>query len=182
MIDDIRHSVWPLCPASQIQDQWLNDRVWDMILTCWSEKPEQRCELAVMHYIFSMPNLPDALVEFPPVGHKNLILLAEELLYTFLALPLDPPQRTTLRMVQGYISNIISRDGASRTTSSAKVAEFTKMCLKVSLPCSISCQALKPMVVRQHQSYHPLYDLPHFACGSDFIPMPSSLTCKSSQI
>jgi hypothetical protein len=86
MIDNIKHGTRPPRPESRTQDQ-VNDRVWDMISTCWCETPEQRCELSVVHHVLSTPSPPDALVEFPPVGRENLIRLAEELLYTFLVLP-----------------------------------------------------------------------------------------------
>ena len=89
-----------------------------MITTCWSEKPEQRCELSVVHRVFSNPSPWDALVEFPPAGRKNLIRLAEELLYTFLVLPLDPGALATLRTAQKYIYDAISRDGTSPTSLS----------------------------------------------------------------
>ena len=88
-----------------------------------------------MYHVFSTPSPPDALVEFPPVGRENLIRLAEELLYTFLVLPLDPHQRATLKAVQEYISNVVSRDGDSPTIlSSAEVAVFTETRREVFLP------------------------------------------------
>jgi hypothetical protein len=182
VINDIRHGIRPPRPASRTQDQWLKDGIWDMILTCWSKKPEQRCELAVVHHAFSTPSLPDALVEFLPAGRNNLIRLTKELLYTFLVLPLDPPQRATLRKVQEYISDVISRDGAAPTIlSSAEVTAFTETRREVSLPRYISVWSLKPMMDRQRRSYYPPYDLPRFACGSGFIPTPSSSTHRSSR-
>ena len=86
-----------------------------------------------MYYAFSTPAPQDLLVEFPPVGRKNLLRLAEELLYTFLALPLDPHQRVTLGLVQKYISDVISRGGSSLTIPpSAKAVAvmgiFRKVC------------------------------------------------------
>jgi hypothetical protein len=127
MINNIRRGIPPSRPTNPSQNQRLQDRVWDMITTSWNGKPTYRCELSVMHHILSAPSLPDALVEFPPVGRKNLIQLAEELLYTFLVLPLDPHQRVTLRTVHEYISNVISRDEASPTVlSSAEVAAVTE--------------------------------------------------------
>ena len=136
-----------------------------------------------MHHVFSTPSPPDALAEFPPVGRKNLIRLAEELLYTFLVLPLDPHQRATLKAVQEYISNVVSRDGGSPTIlSSAEVAVFTETRREVFLPrWVISSQSLKPVVVRQRRSYRPPYVPPRFAYGSGFIPMPFSLARKSSR-
>jgi hypothetical protein len=104
-------------------------------MTCWSNKPQQRCELSVLHHIFSMTG-PYTLVKCPPVGHKNLIQLAEELLYTFLVLPLDPGDRGTLRTMQEYISNVVSRDGTSPTSlPSVKVAMLAETFHKVSFPC-----------------------------------------------
>jgi hypothetical protein len=87
-----------------------------------------------------MPSHQDLLVEFPPVGRKNLILLVKELPYTFLILPLDPRTRATLRTVQEYISNVISRDAASPTIlPSAEAAALAERFCEVSFPrrCSI---------------------------------------------
>ena len=98
----------PPRPTNRSQNQWLQDRVWDVITVCWNNKPQWRCGLSVVYYAFSTPSPQDLLVEFPPVGRKNLIRLAEELLYTFLVLPLDPNQRNTLGTVQKYISGVIS--------------------------------------------------------------------------
>jgi hypothetical protein len=54
------HDERPSRPTDPSQNQWLQDPVWDMIVTCWSAKPEQRCELSVMHRIFSTSSLRDA--------------------------------------------------------------------------------------------------------------------------
>jgi hypothetical protein len=50
-----RRSKRPSRPTDPSQNQWLQDPVWDTIVTCWSNKPEQRYELSVMHNTFSMP-------------------------------------------------------------------------------------------------------------------------------
>jgi hypothetical protein len=135
MIDDIRRGERPPRPTDPSQNRWLQDPVWDMIATCWSDGPQQRCELPIMHHVFSMPSYQDPLVELPLVGRKNLILLAEELLYTFLILPLDPHKRDTLRTAQEYISNVISRDGASTISPSAGAAGLAEKFREVSFPC-----------------------------------------------
>jgi hypothetical protein len=31
-----------------------------MITTCWSDKPEERCELSVVHHVFLMTSLQNA--------------------------------------------------------------------------------------------------------------------------
>jgi hypothetical protein len=88
-----------------------------------------------MHHIFSTPSCQNLLAEFPPVGRKNLIRLAEELLSTFLALPLELGARATLRTIHEYIYNVISRDGASPTIlSSVEAAALTERLNKVSFP------------------------------------------------
>ena len=123
VIANIRRSERPSRPTDPSQSQWLQDRIWDTITTCWSNKPEKRCKLPAVHHLFSKPSPKDPLVEFPPTSH-NLGRLVEELLYTFLILPLDPHERTTLIMVQHYISNLIREDGTSRTRSfSTEVVE-----------------------------------------------------------
>jgi hypothetical protein len=123
MINDIKRGKRPSRPTNPNKNQWLQDPIWDTITTCWSDKPEQRCGLSVLYHIFLTPIPQDALVECPPVGHKNLVRLAEELLYTFLILPLDPGDLATLRIAQEYISNVISRDGASSPSLSLAEAE-----------------------------------------------------------
>jgi hypothetical protein len=122
--------------ANPSQNQWLQDSVWDTINTCWSHEPQQRCELSVAHYVFSMPCPQDALAEIPPVGRENLVRLAEELLCTFLVLPLDPGGLDVLRKVQEYISDVVSRDEPSQTSlSSAQVATLTRSFHKVYFRC-----------------------------------------------
>ena len=99
LITHIRCGKRPSRPTDPSQNRWLQDRVWDTITTCWSNEPQQRCELSVVHHIFSTPGPQDALAEFPPVGRENLIRLAEELLYMFLVLPIDPGERAILRTI-----------------------------------------------------------------------------------
>ena len=181
-VNDIAAGNRPPRPTDPSKKRWLNDRIWDVITTCWDDRPQWRCELSVVYYAFSTPNRLDAQDEFPPVNHKNLLRLEEELLHVFLVLPLGPHQRTTLREVHEYISNVISKDSASPTiSSSAKAAAFIKTRREVSLPRYISPQSLKHVAVRQLRSYRPPYGLLRYTYGSDFIPTPSSLTCKSSQ-
>ena len=183
-VNDITDGKRPARPTDPSQKRWLNDRIWDVITTSWNGKPQFRCELAVVDYAFSTPNRRDTLVEFPPVNHKNLLQLVEELLYTFLVLPLGPRQRATLREAHEYISNVISKDRASPAIlSSAKATAFIRTRQEVFLPRFISSRSLKHVVVRQLQSYYrPPYYILRFAYGSDFTPTPSSLTRKSSRI
>lgn len=42
----------PSRPRNPSQSQWLSDRVWDVITTGWSDKPERRCELSVFYHVF----------------------------------------------------------------------------------------------------------------------------------
>jgi hypothetical protein len=142
VVNEIRRGNRPLRPTDPSPNRWLQDRVWDMITTCWSEEREKRCELPVIHHVFSTPSPQDPLLELPPVGRENLIRLAEELLYMFLVLPLDPGQRAVLRTVQEYISDVISGDGPSPTTFSsadatALVETFHTVCFPLSF-CSVS--------------------------------------------
>ena len=127
VIDDVSHIRRPPRPSGPSQNEWLQDRIWDVIKICWDEKPDRRCELFVMHYVFSMPSSQDLLVGFPPAGHKNLIRPAEELLYSFLIHPLHPGLRATLRTVQEYISNVMLRGGPSpQILSSVDAVALTK--------------------------------------------------------
>jgi hypothetical protein len=181
-VNDIADSKRPPRPTDSSQKRWLNDRIWDVITTCWDGRPQWRCELSVVHHAFSTPNRYGVLAEFPPVNRENLLQLAEELLHVFLVLPLGPHQRATLRKVQEYISNVISKDGASPSIlSSAKAAAFIKTRQEVFLPCYISPQFLKHVVVRRIRSYCPPCHVLRFVYGSEFIPTPSSSTCKYSQ-
>ena len=84
-----------------------------------------------MYHIFSTPSPQDLLVEFPPVGRKNLVLLAEELWYIFLILPLDTDQLSTLRPMLEYIYNAVSRNGTSQTISSSAEAALAESFCKV---------------------------------------------------
>ena len=134
-ITNIRLGRRPFRPLDPSQNRWLQDRVWNVIVTCWSDKPEQRCGLSIVYHIFSTPNCQDALVEFPPVGHKNLIRLAEELSYTFSILPLNPGERATLRTMQEHISKVISGGGTSPTSvSSVEAAALAGTLRRVLFP------------------------------------------------
>jgi hypothetical protein len=106
-----------------------------VIKTCWSDKPEQRYTLSVMRHIFLTPSRWDALVDFPPVGRKNLIQLSKELLYTFPVPPLEADKLATLRITQKYIYNVVSSGGTTSTgLSSAEVAASAEAFHKVSFP------------------------------------------------
>ena len=145
LIAHIKHGWRPSRPTDPRRNQWLQDRVWDTITTCWSNKPYHRCGLSVVHHIFSTPSPPDLLVEFPPVGRKNLTRLAEELLYTLLVLPLDPGRRSRLRIAQECIYNVVSRDETSpMSLSSVEVAALAEIFKKVFFSPSNFPQSLKP--------------------------------------
>ena len=47
-------------PTDLGENQWLQDRVWDTIETCWSNKPEQRYTLSVVYSVFSNYGQPEA--------------------------------------------------------------------------------------------------------------------------
>jgi hypothetical protein len=182
MVNDIIHGKRPPRPTDPTQNRWLQDHVWGMITTCWSKKPEQRCELSVVYRVFSTPSPKDLLAEFPLVGRENCIRLTEELLYMFLVLPLDPSQRTTLRRVQQYVSDVMSRDRTSpRTLSSAGATALTETFHTVSFSRSIFPRSLKLLMARPYGAYRTPYHVPRFAYGLEFIPTLSSLTCGSSQ-
>ena len=46
----------PARPGNQSQNQWLQDRIWDVITTGWNHKPKRRCALSIMHHIFLHPS------------------------------------------------------------------------------------------------------------------------------
>jgi len=52
MVTEIRAGKRPSRPIDPGQSQWLQRRVWGVITTGWSHKPEKRCELSVMHNAF----------------------------------------------------------------------------------------------------------------------------------
>ena len=53
MIANIRLGKRPPRPTDPSQNRWLQDRVWNTITTCWSDKPKQRYELSIMYREFS---------------------------------------------------------------------------------------------------------------------------------
>ena len=127
MIKNIRRGERPSRPTDPSQNQWLQPNIWDLIRICWSGKPQHRCELSVMHHVFSTPDPRGLLLEFPQVGRKNLVRL-EELLGTFQIPSQDPCELDTLRRVQEYLSNVISRDGTSpKDLPSAEAAALVEI-------------------------------------------------------
>jgi hypothetical protein len=50
---DIRRGKRPSRRWGPGRNRQLHNAVWDTIKTCWSDKPEQRCELSVVYKIFS---------------------------------------------------------------------------------------------------------------------------------
>jgi hypothetical protein len=182
IINDIRRGERPLRPTDPSRNRWLQDHIWDTTTTCWSGEPQWRCEPSVVYHVFSTPVCQDTLVESFPVGRKDLVRLTEEFLRTFLILPLDPGELVTLTKVQKYISDAISRDEASsEILPSAEAAALAKRFHEVSFPRYVFPQSLRSLVVRSYWAYRLHYGLPHFTCGSDFIPMHSSSNRKSSR-
>ena len=53
VIADIRLGKRPPRPTDPSRNRWLQDHVWDMIETCWSNEPGQRSELFALHHVFS---------------------------------------------------------------------------------------------------------------------------------
>jgi hypothetical protein len=49
---DARRGERPPRPTDPSRNQWLQDPVWDAITTCWSNEPEERCELDVVYDVF----------------------------------------------------------------------------------------------------------------------------------
>ena len=73
---DIKLGARPLRPTDPSQNRWLQDRVWNVITTCWDHDPGRRCELSVVCQVFSTPSIvvesvhperPDGR-EGPPLG------------------------------------------------------------------------------------------------------------------
>jgi hypothetical protein len=124
----------PPRPTNTRQNLWLQDQIWDMITTCWSDEPRRRCELSVMHHVFSTPSCENLLVQYPPAGRENLIRLAEELPYTFLISPLDPDELTILKTMQEYVSNTISMGGTPPPSSSSAAAALAERFRQVPFP------------------------------------------------
>ena len=52
MITRIRDGRRPSRPTDPSRNQWLQDRVWDTITTCWSGKPERRYQLSIVYRVF----------------------------------------------------------------------------------------------------------------------------------
>ena len=52
IVEHIKRGVRPPRPADQRRNRWLQDPVWDVITTGWSETPEERCETSVVHRVF----------------------------------------------------------------------------------------------------------------------------------
>ena len=70
IIDDIRSGVRPIRPVDSSKNRWLWDPVWDVITNGWSAKPERRCELSVVHHVFSMSSQQED--QDPKPGDLNI--------------------------------------------------------------------------------------------------------------
>jgi hypothetical protein len=53
VVADIRLGKRPPRPTDPARNEWLHNHVWDVITTCWSDKPEQRSGLSALHHTFS---------------------------------------------------------------------------------------------------------------------------------
>jgi hypothetical protein len=74
MIADIGRGERPFRPTDPSQNKWLQDHVWDMITTCWSDKPRQRYKLSVVYRVFSGYSLQDALGNLNTHNDRNLMI------------------------------------------------------------------------------------------------------------
>ena len=52
VVADIRLGKRPPRPTDPTRNEWLHNHVWDVITTCWSDKPEQRSGLSALHHTF----------------------------------------------------------------------------------------------------------------------------------
>jgi hypothetical protein len=52
VVVDIISGKRPSHPWNRSRNQWLHGPVWDIIMACWSGKPELRPELPVVHDVF----------------------------------------------------------------------------------------------------------------------------------
>jgi hypothetical protein len=53
MAYNITYGKRPSRPTDPSQNKWLQDPVWDAIMTCWSDTPKQRYELSIVYHVFS---------------------------------------------------------------------------------------------------------------------------------
>jgi hypothetical protein len=60
VIDNIRFGKPPPRPTDPSQNLWLQDPIWDTIVTCWTNKPERRCKLSVVYHVFLASSPQDA--------------------------------------------------------------------------------------------------------------------------
>jgi len=57
VVSRIQSGERPLRPRNRDANQWLRDRVWDMVVTCWSQDPtERRWEVRAVRKLFSSGN------------------------------------------------------------------------------------------------------------------------------
>jgi hypothetical protein len=70
LITRIKSGQRPSRPTDSSSNQWLQDRIWDAITTCWSDKPEDRRELSTVYHVFSTPNRRNANLDKP--GNLNV--------------------------------------------------------------------------------------------------------------
>ena len=70
LITHIKHGRRPSRPTDPSRNQWLQDPVWDTLTTCWNDKPEKRCELSIVHHVFSTSGLLNTKPDKP--GNLNV--------------------------------------------------------------------------------------------------------------
>jgi len=73
IITYIRASKRPSRPIHPLwnRNQRLQRPVWDVISTGWSHKPEERCELSVMHHVFLVTSQQEQEVQDAKLGGSN---------------------------------------------------------------------------------------------------------------
>jgi hypothetical protein len=81
VITDVQLGKRPPRPTDPSRNRWLQDRVWGMITTCWSHKPEQRYKLPTVYHIFSghdwQEDQPDVKRGNLNTHHDGELMIAE---------------------------------------------------------------------------------------------------------
>jgi hypothetical protein len=101
---DISLGERPSRPLDISQNQWLSDPIWDTITTCWSDKPEQRYELIVVHQVFSRSSRQGIKRGDLSIQHDRNSTIAER----------------SQALKQGYSSVEISSHGSPLSSSSCE--------------------------------------------------------------
>ena len=78
---DISSGARPSHPTDPNQNQWMPDRVWDVITTGWRHKPKHRCKLPVVGHVFSTSSQREVR-NVTPGDFEHLIAETSQLLKT----------------------------------------------------------------------------------------------------